>query len=186
MNDLPIVLNTPSLTVISLEDISYALHNICRYHGSIPVTVAQHTILCVWIAKEILPYYSTLDRGIVLKQVAAHDFSEAYYGDIPRGLRLALGDALTAITLPWDKWVHKWLDIPFPEGEYRVFVDFVDQLAAYAEMEWFQHAGKKDDLFSSIAIRCGLRLFPNRKNMEDRTKMEELFEKEVLSIVRQK
>jgi 5'-deoxynucleotidase YfbR-like HD superfamily hydrolase len=182
----PIYLHDIHRTRFKLSDVEDALHNICRYHGSIRVTVAQHTLICVRIAAGIIEDFPSLKPEIAILQVAAHDFSEAYYGDVPSGLRAALGDVLTAITLPIEEWVHGQLRVPYPAGPYRDFVDLVDRLAVYGEMAANDlEDTTKTDLYQKKAVVHAdnvLRVMPLLASGGHSSPVERQFVEEVLSL----
>lgn len=101
---------------IDLNDITTSLNQIRRFGGHYkdvpPLTVAQHTALCIILANQLFPGDAELRRAI-----AIHDFGEAYYGDITTPLKRILGPALLQFTKPIDKVINRKFfgqeDIPF-------------------------------------------------------------------------
>lgn len=75
------------ITDISIDDISHALSNLCRYAGHCRkfYSVAEHSVLVSRIIKELWP--KDLDSqwaGLL------HDATEAYVGDVPTPIKVLL------------------------------------------------------------------------------------------------
>jgi hypothetical protein len=73
----------PDPALICIEDISWALSNICRFggHSSRFYSVAQHSFHLAYYANTVLK-----DRSLALACLL-HDASEAYLGDVPRPIK---------------------------------------------------------------------------------------------------
>ena len=73
----------PDKDLIDIEDIAHALSFICRFNGHAPIfySVAEHSLYCLYIAREL-----NLDK-ITQLQCLMHDASEAYISDIPRPIK---------------------------------------------------------------------------------------------------
>jgi len=73
---------------IKIEDIAHGLSQICRFAGACPefYSVAQHSVIMSRI----------IDQPHKLAALL-HDASEAYLGDIPKHVKIYLGDRYTAM-----------------------------------------------------------------------------------------
>ncbi len=71
----------PTPDSINIEDIAHALSLVNRYagHTPYPYSVAQHSVLCSWMAP----------AGLELEALL-HDAQEAYVGDVPSPLKMLL------------------------------------------------------------------------------------------------
>lgn len=77
---------------VDLKDIENSLNLTYRFNGHgadfKPLTVAQHSWLCLSLAEE---FYE--DEDELYKKVFIHDFAEAYIGDVATPVKKALGQA---------------------------------------------------------------------------------------------
>jgi hypothetical protein len=70
---------------VNIEDIAFALSNLCRFTGHVPFySVAQHSVLVYDICKQ-----QCNDKNI-LKAALLHDAAEAYLGDVSTPLKNAM------------------------------------------------------------------------------------------------
>ncbi len=78
----------PDPDTITIEDIAHSLSQQCRFGGNLPFfySVAQHSV-----------HVSKLCRAGYELQALMHDASEAYLLDIPRPLKILLGEAYKKI-----------------------------------------------------------------------------------------
>lgn len=102
---------------INIEDIDRALNYIYRFTGHSkdeePLTVAQHTKLCMNISDIIFPNDVTVKFDCLL-----HDMPEAYYGDLATPLKRLFGEEYRKYSEVIDRLVYNklWkLDDPFTE-----------------------------------------------------------------------
>lgn len=90
---------------VSLTDITNSLNCLYRFTGhhkdKKPLTVAQHTWLCVELAKLMFPNEKDVQFGCLL-----HDMPEAYYGDVATPFKRLLGSSLKDITNYFDEQVY--------------------------------------------------------------------------------
>lgn len=81
----------PSAADVCLEDVAHALSHVCRFggHSRVFYSVAEHALLCAGLLGNMDPAW----------QLAAlhHDSHEAYLGDVPRPLKVGLGDGFDAL-----------------------------------------------------------------------------------------
>lgn len=87
------VLNPDPDTII-IEDIAYALSNLCRFGGHTRVfySVAEHSLRCKFMARDSLAQ-TTESRNIIAAEMLSallHDASEAYLVDIPSPVKRLL------------------------------------------------------------------------------------------------
>lgn len=157
---------------IDLSDINNSLNYLYRFTGHFkdkpPLTVAQHTKLCILLAQELFPEEREVHFDCLL-----HDMPEAYYGDIATPLKRLFGDAYKEYTNRVDNAVYSklWkLETPFNEEIYhkRKICDLM-ALDIERRAMWNDQRGK--NLWPSI---------PNEKFLSQKEKLE-LFE-EVQSV----
>jgi len=104
-------LNAMVLGDIDIGDIDTSLNHTYRFYGHFkdmpPLTVAQHTLLCVNLADMLFPG----DRK-VMAAVIIHDFGEAYYGDVSSPVKALLGEEYRNFTKPIDSLINNkfWID----------------------------------------------------------------------------
>lgn len=106
---------------VVVDDIAWALSNICRFGGHCDpfYSVAEHSVLVSYV---VPPEHAW--------QALWHDATEAWYGDIPRPLKQALGDAYADLEhLGWLA-VCKALDI---DPELHPSVKQADNAVLFAE-----------------------------------------------------
>jgi len=76
---------------IHLSDIERSLNYITRFTGHWkdvePLTVAQHSYLCLALAEEYEPENYDLHKAVF-----SHDFAECYIGDVATPVKKAMGD----------------------------------------------------------------------------------------------
>ena len=127
---VPFDVMNPEPHKILIVDIAHGLSHICRFCGATPVfySVAQHSI----IVSEIL-WREKKDKQLALAGLL-HDASEAYMGDVPRGLKpkefaKAEHELLKVIA-------NKFLDNE-PDLMFDPAVKIADQAALRLEKEHF-------------------------------------------------
>lgn len=114
---------------IDLGDICNALTNINRFggHSIRPYSVAEHTILCLKIAKKL--GYSEREQLLTL----IHDFTEAYVVDLPTPLKKLLPEFQRYESIV-EFAIYKKFDIEPPTEEEHKKVKAVDLTALLIEM----------------------------------------------------
>lgn len=99
-------LNNLTEEMIDLGDINMSLNHIYRFTGHhknrAPLTVAQHSKLCLMLAKTMHP-----DDNDLHKAVLVHDFAEAYIGDVATPVKRAMGDRWYDFAKPLEAVVEK-------------------------------------------------------------------------------
>jgi hypothetical protein len=91
-SSIPFDLANPTPDMVRLDDITYALGHINRFTGHVGTySVAEHSMLVESRVREL--------GGSVqdCRDALAHDFVEAYTGDISKPMKVLLGDALKEI-----------------------------------------------------------------------------------------
>lgn len=128
---------------IRIKDIEVSLNETVRFNGHHkdrkPLTVAQHSLLCLNIAKILFPG----DDGI-LRPVFSHDFAEAYIGDVATPVKQALGKG-------WYDWadpIEHIVDMSFnvqrwPEREAMVKICDLTALDIERRAMWNSQLGKE-------------------------------------------
>ena len=93
----------PTVDMIRFEDIAFGLANECRFarQSKIFYSVAEHSMECAHLA-----WIKGL-RFETVQSVFAHDFHEAYTGDIPKPLKILLGPALKEIEQRIDRLIEE-------------------------------------------------------------------------------
>ena len=101
----------PDENVIDIEDIAHALARICRFTGHIRrfLSVAEHSVLCSYLVPKEYALHAL-----------AHDFEEAYCGDVSSPLKQLLPD-YKAIVKPVAEAIFKRFGLPteLPECVHR-------------------------------------------------------------------
>lgn len=106
-----------SVDQVDIEDINKSLNYLYRFTGhhkdAEPLTVAQHTLLCIKISEIFFPNEEDVKFDCLL-----HDMPEAYTGDIATPLKRMFGDSYKK----YNQWIEDivytalWkIDTPFTE-----------------------------------------------------------------------
>ena len=99
-------LNNLTEEMIDLGDINMSLNHIYRFTGHhknrAPLTVAQHSKLCLMLAKTMHPEDKDLHKAVLV-----HDFAEAYIGDVATPVKRAMGDRWYDFAKPLEAVVEK-------------------------------------------------------------------------------
>lgn len=128
---------------VDLFDIEESLNNIIRFNGHggqrSALTVAQHSLLCVALAQQLYPSDKELHRAVF-----AHDFAEAYTGDIPTPVKKALGVHYYDWVRPIEDVVNKATLGYVPIGEEVDKIKLCDKLSLDIERRsmWSDQRGK--------------------------------------------
>jgi uncharacterized protein len=137
-------LNNLTEADIDIDDINVALNYIHRFNGhhkdNTPLTVAQHTLLCVNIGSLIFP-----DDNEIRIATIIHDFGEAYYGDISTPIKHAFGEAFKSFAKPIDDAVdRKFWGIGGPNQTIKDCVKVCDLISLDIERRamWKSQHGK--------------------------------------------
>jgi len=152
---------------ISIKDIEVSLNNVIRFTGHYadvpPLTVAQHSMLCLTMAEMFEPDDTELHMAVF-----SHDFAEAYIGDVASPIKKAMGNHWYNFSEPIERVVEEAL-LPFditPEMHDRVKIYDLASLDIERRVMWSSQYGKdkwpasplnvgsmkdKQDLFDSVA-----------------------------------
>lgn len=99
-------LNNLTEKMIDLGDINTSLNHIYRFTGHYkdrkPLTVAQHSKLCLSLARIDSPEDKELHKAVLV-----HDFAEAYIGDVSTPVKQAMGDRWYSFAKPVENLVEK-------------------------------------------------------------------------------
>lgn len=131
-----------------LDDIVTSLSRIRRFGGhgkNQPLSVAQHSWLVGKIVEECLPLdgpytrarYTPRDARVIHLKAIAHDFSEAYLGDIPRPLKHSpMMRELREYDEALQRVIYQWLGLNRVEiGWDSIMVRAADAAALFVEAE---------------------------------------------------
>ncbi len=143
---------SPTLTFIDERDIKTSTANICRFNGHIDWKLIQHLALCTMLASHHVCqdfYWCEADgflqmivieddSALLVAQCAAHDFPEAYIGDIVTGLKQYLYD-YKKIEYLWEEHVLGAFNLQIPESTVKQFVKYIDLRALCLEMHGGGH-----------------------------------------------
>ena len=129
----PIYIPIPKPGQIDIRDIALRLSNICRFNGSTRTpdwqplffSVAQHSMevshLCVMYAAKF-----GVDPNEAALAGLAHDFPEAFYGDIISPVKHLLGDSYRVMTKEVDTNVYDGLGITEVMERCKEIVQWAD------------------------------------------------------------
>lgn len=131
---------------VDIKDIHVSLNNILRFTGHWkevpPLTVAQHSWLCYYLARMDDPENAQLHLHVFI-----HDFAEAYVGDVSSPVKWALGKAWYDFAKPIENIVQEALTIGVPiTPDLHEAVKFYDLAALDIERRvmWSNQNGKSN------------------------------------------
>lgn len=121
----------PQPEEIAAEDIWWALSRIPRFNGHTkrPYTVAEHSLICAWLAPKPLKLAALL-----------HDAAEAYIGDIMRPVKVDLKTSFAGESLEADEYdlllaIFHALEVPMPSEAGWTTIMQIDRELGRAELE---------------------------------------------------
>lgn len=131
---------------IHLEDIKRSLFNICRFngHSSCHYSVGEHSVNCFRAAVGDSDFYNYVGRDFpifegdkeFLRAVFAHDFSEAYCGDIITPIKKYLGKKFTRLEDKIHLALSKRFNIDF--AKYKIAVKSIDSHVLNKELSLYK------------------------------------------------
>lgn len=151
---------------VKVLDIETSLNNILRFNGHHsevkPLTVAQHSLLCLELARLIEPEDNELHTWVF-----CHDFAEAYIGDVATPVKKAMGSIWYNFASPIEATVDRAIMGQTCPAEMHDRVKIYDLCALDIERRvmWSSQYGKdkwptaplnlgtvsdKEDLFMSL------------------------------------
>lgn len=93
---------------VEIADIEVSLNQIVRFTGHYsdvpPLTVAEHSLLCLQLAQMLEPDDKELHRWVFM-----HDFAEAYIGDVATPVKRAMGSHWYNFATPIEQSVERAL-----------------------------------------------------------------------------
>ncbi len=110
----------PKPEMFNLRDVCRSLALINRFQGHTirPYSVAEHSIRCLSHVSE--------DFGKKVQlEVLIHDFTEAYYLDLPSPVKRKLGKKYRMIEDAWSKEIHKIL-LGYAEPQHQELIKSID------------------------------------------------------------
>lgn len=144
----------PSSQQVDFREIADTLGNITRFGGACEVSVAQHTLICLSAAENVLRLTPTLIAMVLL-----HDAHEARLGDSitpVEEMRAALAeemfdaDARLHMEQVWreaklrhDRAIYEAAGLPLPSPEQRTLIRRCDLMALETERRDFMVACKR-------------------------------------------
>jgi len=137
-------LNNLELSDIDIGDIEVSLNYTYRFNGhhkdKKPLTVAQHTLLCMQLSDELFGD-ERVRQGCLI-----HDFGEAYYGDIATPVKRLLGEDVHNFFSSIDRLINmkfwKWGVAPTQDIEECVKVCDLLALDIERRTMWESQVGK--------------------------------------------
>jgi len=116
----------PSAEGICVEDIAASLSKVCRFSGQLKefYSVAQHSLLCYFIAKDLVPDNIRLQILCLL-----HDASEAYISDIPSPFKALLKPLISDLENNIQDTIFKTLIDYVPNEADHKAMKHIDNLA---------------------------------------------------------
>ena len=115
---------------VSIEMIAHSLARLCRYNGQVAgfISVGGHSIRCCLKAIE-------LGRGDVALECLAHDFAEAFFGDLVRPLKNdpQMRARYLEIEAAGEKVIAKALGLNYPFDPFVKEMDMYDSLLEMGE-----------------------------------------------------
>ena len=174
-------LNDFSEVDVDIKDINTALNQTIRFNGhwkdEEPLTVAQHTDLCLRIAEKI--FHGNWDIHLA---VLIHDWPEAYYGDIATPVKKALGQGFKDWSKPIDDAVESkfWHKDTYVTQDTHDCVKVCDLLSLDMERRtmWSSQFGKDkwpttpDFMDMSVSVKKNFFDLSAKKDFVD---MEEMY-----------
>lgn len=127
----------PTADMVCIEDIAYALSNLCRFNGHCKrfYSVAEHSvIISQWLAM----------RGASVETQMAglmHDCAEAYIGDMPKPIKITMPNFME-MEKRIEEVIFAKYDLPFPfpsivkEADCRILKDERAQIMHPSEHTW--------------------------------------------------
>lgn len=128
---------------VNIDDIETSLNMTYRFNGhgkeADPLTVAQHSYLCLQLAKMMYPEDWELHRKVFI-----HDFAEAYIGDIASPVKKALGKAWYDFADPIEDVVNsRFLSTPVTaEDKQKIKLCDLTSLDIERRCMWKSQLGK--------------------------------------------
>lgn len=122
----------PSKEMICLKDIMQSLSHTVRFRGHMKIfySVGLHLINC---SNKAVGYIMPLKELNNLKlELLIHDFSEAYYGDLPAPVKRLLGEEYTKAEKKCQKIINKMI-LGYEDLKYPQIVDVIDKKMAATE-----------------------------------------------------
>lgn len=168
------IINYDELDVnaIDLEDICNALTNINRFggHSVRPYSVAEHTMLCLRIAKEL--GYSEREQFLTL----IHDFTEAYVVDLPTPLKNLLPEFQHYEKLV-EFAIYERFGIQPPTEEEHKAVKVVDLTALVIEMRDLTKHTYEDFVTPNVSLEMVERFHLGKKKYAPAKSFSKLIKK---------
>lgn len=162
--------NNPEESEVTIEDIAYALGNVCRFSGHLPrfYSVAQHLVNTSYIVPEEHAYTALL-----------HDTAEAFTNDLPTPLKWALPIFKELeVKIESAMAARFGFEYPYPDAVKKADTEMLLLEKTYVKLdtsEWplyngieFEHQKDKVDLTSwrpSVARNAFLRRFEELSNV---------------------
>ena len=128
---------------LDIGDINTSLNHIFRFNGHYseykPLTVAQHSLLCLKLAEKAEPEDYKLHLYTFI-----HDFAEAYIGDVSSPVKWALGNAWYDFARPIEATVEKHFAGELAEEDIHNLVKIFDLASLDLERRvmWRSQYGK--------------------------------------------
>ena len=111
-------LDSPKIEDICIGDIARSLSLQCRFNGHVSsfYSVAEHSVRCSWLAREL--YSGTVDYFAYIRRwCLMHDAAEAYIGDLTRPVKQKINGRFAKLEMLFEHLVAEAFDLalPYPE-----------------------------------------------------------------------
>lgn len=146
----------PDLDTIDMGDIAHMLAQQARWNGAskFPVSVAQHSVLCMLECGRRYPGRPDLELACLL-----HDAAEAYCADLPRPVKVVLGESYRRIEDRVQRAICQRFCVK-TDPEITAIVKQIDNAVCRTEAFWLMRGSEAWNWGDVIPAQLNLREMP--------------------------